>query len=459
MVKYTLNRLKLLFNYKNYILWFLVFVMVIAQVVWVVFLDFPPTSEQLNIGIGNPLLLWLTRTGSLVALLLATHIFSKILDRKVSIYFWLLITISPFFSILWMSHPLESLKITLISLIIYAFHRKKINLIFSIVISLCILVSINSILLHEKPSILSTLSLPQSQKEVMERMRIEDITDPKVPVPQLMRRIAYNKYFISLKNTANQALYFFDGEVLFFQETSSTELKAPVFFYWPEVFLFVFSLWILIAKSGFIANRLLVVTIFVAFINFILSNSSIHLRLSVMLWVISLVMAIGLGYLINSRRSWHKVFIYSFVLLIFYGISSNQYDRYMRPQFWLDNRPVAYKWLFESAQKYNYQNYQKVYLTDVLGNAKNYCEYFLSDCSNFAFVSFDLSKTAIEANTLYLGFSGNFYGKVEYSEYSEHSSYDLFYMGLTPLSRYKIRDNIANGYGQELIVSASNLQR
>ena len=110
-----------------------------------------------------------------------------------------------------MSYPTVIIRITLLSICSYFIfkHRSKIIPFF---LSLVLIYLFNVIYLKSNPKIIDVANLNANQKEVINRINIEDSITLKNDLPLIIRRIGYNKYFFSLKNSAILSLNFLNFE-------------------------------------------------------------------------------------------------------------------------------------------------------------------------------------------------------------------------------------------------------
>jgi hypothetical protein len=426
------------------------FLLILLELVWQTTIKYPPTLEQLHLGVYNPTSLWLVRMGSLALLLAATFFVFRLISKKGRLYFWIFVLASPAFSFIWMCHPLDSLKIFIISASFYLISRfQKIRI--ATALTCAILLLLNLAIFKENPKILETLSFKRSQEEVTLRFNIEDNLKPHIQIPILVRRIGYNKYFLILKNSVNESLSFFDFETIFFQEVHPMGQKAFVIFFWPEMYLLCLGTWFILIKRRPIKTVVLPL-LFLSFIYFITSNTSIERRLFLTLYPLSILLAecVSTVFVINSAK-WVKIGTTLLLLLSFYGWITNYYDRFVRPDYWLDNRPIAYN-SFLSFLKNSNEKYNQIVVPETLYATKDYCRYYLKDCEIFRIENFDLSKQIADKDMLYVGFIGNFVGPNRENSFPSDLNSELGRTGLEILQKTHILNNIASGYGQELLI-------
>lgn len=431
----------------------------LAELIWQIFIKYPPTLEQLHFGVGNPATLWAVRLLSLGLLLAASFFFSRLASTKIRRYFWILVLLSPAFSLLWMSYPLDTLKIFIIAGAFYLLSRYRKTWI--AVAGVClILLSLNLIVFKQSPKIIETLSLRVPAEEVALRFYAEDNLNPHIEIPTLLRRVAYNKYFVALKDSVNESLTFFDFETLFFQEVHPLGQKAFVIFFWPEIFIFSLSIWLFLTKRR-AAEKGILPLLFLSFVYFITTNTSAERRLFLTLYPLAILMAGCLDTFFKSgskkiSEAWPakpiKIGVTLLLFLTFYGWMTNYYDRYVRPAYWLDNRPIAYDFFLSYLKNHN-EKYSRILVPDTLYAAKDYCLYYLKDCTLFKNENFDLSRQSANGDTLYIGFAGNFLGPNPENSFPSDLTGDLNRKGLEILQQTHILNNIANTYGQELLIA------
>ena len=426
------------------------FLLLIAELVWQKIIGYPPTLELLRLGVGSPAILWLVRLLGLVLILTATFFFSSLITNKAKKYYWVLTLGSPILSLLWMSYPLDAIKIFLISGAFYLLARRQKSFAVATTVSIAILLILNLFVFKQNPKILDALSLPRSQEEVTYRFTTEDKSNPHIEIPILLRRIGYNKYFILLKNSLNESLNFFDFETIFFQEVHPMNQKAFVIFFWPEIFIFSLGIWLSLNKRLEVKKGLLSLLL-ISFIYFITTSASAERRLTLTLYPLAIIMAGCLNTLFTSGSKKIRVGIIILLFLTFYGWTTNYYDRYIRPAYWLDNHPIAYDFFLSYLKNQN-EKYDQIVVPDTLYAAKEYCTFYLKDCTSFKNENFDLSKQSFKNNTLYIGFIGNFVGPNPENSFDPDISSELNNKGMEILQKTRLPDNIANGYGQDILI-------
>jgi len=422
----------------------------LAELFWQIYVNYPPTSEQLNFGVTNYILLWSLRIISFIFIIGTSFFLSKKLRTRIKSYYFILILICPCISLIWMSYPLDALKLFIISGIFYFLTRKNHNYYFAVIITTIAILSLNLGFFNQNPNILKIVSLKQPQSEVNFRFLIEDNLNPNISVPKTLKRLVYNKIFFALRDSVNESLTFFDFETLFFQEIHPLGQKAFVIFFWPEIVIFCLSLWLVMTKKISSKKEFLSILL-ISFIYFITTNVSTERRLIFSLFPLSIIMAECINQFLKSRSKKTKYGIIFLILLTSYGWLTNYYDRFVRPNFWLDNRPIAYNF-FLSYLKTQTLNYSQIIVSENLSESKKYCLFYLKDCSLLKTDNFDLSKNRPNRGVLYIGFTGNFLGQNSENSFPQDANEEIKKRELEILKKTHILDNIANKYGQELFI-------
>lgn len=410
-----------------------IFTLIIClQAFFLIHTNYPPSFEQINLGINNSFLLWITRIFSLGFLLLSTQLLSKTIKGS-AFYYWFFVFISPLPTVLAMSNPIICFIILSITLLYYFSYKRTLPWPIALPACFVILILINQVILKQHFHIWQSLSLSNAQIELADRFSKEDSLTDKVYLPLEIRRLAYNKYNIALKNTASDVLNFFDVETVFFTEVHPLLQKSIVIFYWPEIVIFFVSLIILFRSKNSLLKQSLGFLFLASLLVYLFTDSQIYVRLALLLWTISLLLNFGVNELLKTKFKFVKMTLIIVLAVSFYGFINNQYDMYKRPLVWLDNKPSYYDWLFRQANVQNYLSYKKVYLVDTFGLGNEYCEYYLTNCEKITFEDSPVTKESAEADSLYLGFQ-NSLNQIQL------------------LNTFTLNDNIANSYGQTIIV-------
>ncbi len=428
------------------------FLLVACEFIWQVKIGYPPTAEQLHWFAIAPAYLFTMRLVSLAMVLSAIFLFSRLLDKKLGKYFWIICLAAPVLSVTWMAYPKDALILSIVSTSFYLIQKYSRNFLLTTAIVAVLILIVNLGIFKERPRIISLLSLSESQKEVTWRFTMEDSLKPHIDLPLPIRRIAYNKYYISLKNSANEAMSFFDSETIFFQEVHPLSQKAITIFFWPEVFLFGLSVYFAAAKKMEINNKIIFSLLFTAFMHFITSDVSVERRLLFVIFPLALLMSRGINYGLSAKN---RLTRFMFILIIFlssYGWVTNYYDRLIRPDYWLDNRPVAYGYSMSLLKNIDLSG-KKIIVSDILYDAPLYCSYYLKDCSKLELKNFDFSRESPTQDTIYIGFTRNFLGEGAINNTLQDVGTRVNSIGLNLIGIKHLTDNIASGYGQELIIA------
>ena len=424
---------------------------ILAEFIWQKVINYPPTIDQLNLGVHNQFTLWMVRAASLLLILISINLISKNVSSKSKRYFWIIVLATPVLSLIWMAYPLDALAMFLSCLIFFIFQSKKFGLFIAVMLATAAMVFVNLFVLKQNPSIVNSMSLNQSQKEVTFRFNIEDNLKPNIYVPLIIKRIVYNKFYIAFKNSANESMHFFDFETLFFQEVHPLLQKAFVTFFWPEILIFALSLWLIVNRKIRLSNNFYAI-LFLAFVYFITTNYSSDRRLIFAVFPISMLMSAGVEKALSEKKGLLKPAAIILIFLTIYGWATNYFDRYVRADYWLDNRPLAYNFFF-SYIKSHAQNYDQIVVSDTLYAAPTYCAFYITACDRIKVQNFDTFDSKPQPNTLYVGFTGNFLGPNRENADINQIISTANSEGLEVYDSKSILNNIASGYGQELVIA------
>jgi len=368
------------------------------------FFYYPVSEEQVKIlnllHLSGDFYLWVLRVISLVVLIGALWFWYRlviiIVDKYIAVFSIIFIFICPVFLVLAMIYPLMCIKLFLFSAVIYLILTKKYWWVVAVG-----LVLFNVYILGNHPAIFNKLSLKDAQTEVTHRISTEDSLKNDLKFPLWWRRISYNKYFFAYKEVMGEALPFFDFESIFFAEINPLAQKSVVIFYWPEMYLLVFSLYFIVRFKNNKVTQLLVTTVLLAWINFVFSEGSVFLRLILVIFPISLLLGIGF----SKLPKWLAMIVAVFIV---FGWGNSIYDLNVRTDYWLDNRSLAFQFWYKEIDNLGVNNFDKIRVSSLVGDAKQYCYFYLGkvcDDKKFEFNSFDLSKEK-EKDVLYAGFCG-----------------------------------------------------
>ena len=411
----------------------------------------PPTLDQLGFGISSSSL-WLVRLFSLASLLVSTYILSRLVNFKVKKYYWIIVVASPVFLLLWMLYPIDCIKILIISLSLYIISRFNKNLIIRTAATGLIIILINIFVFKQKPALISIVNLDTPGQEVINRFNVEDTLTSPIYIPLQIKRITYNKLFLGLKDLTNESLNFFDFETLFFQDVHPLSQKGFVIFFWPQIYIFAVGAWLAINKKIKLDKNYYLLVLG-SFVYFLTADVSADRRLVFLLFPLSILMCQTIKISLTAESKIVRFGITVLLILSLYGLLTFHYDLSARPAYWLDNRPLAYQFVFSNLPKLQ-SNFNHVLMPDTLYAAKQYCHFYRQDCSKIEIVNFDLSKQQINSDTLYIGFLGNFTGPNPDNSITNDFENKLSEMGLKVYNQTYIHDNIANGFGQNLIIAS-----
>lgn len=416
---------------------------------------YPPTEDQLAVVgyfFNN---IWILRFFSLMVLLIALFFWYKtivkLIGKSVSLISCLVIFLTPVFYVLWLTCPFDCFKIFLLMVLIYFLSNKKKILLFLgsvFLIAFCFLTT------QERSSFVHKIGLNDAKVEVQKRFAAEDSLINPVGVPLKVKRIVYNKYFIEYKELINEIIPFFDMESLFFQEIHPLEQKSVVIFVWPEVFLLIAGVYLLCKQKSRNLSLLVVSVLFLSLINFLFDPFVVFKKFEIILFPLSLIIALTVVEVYKTKVYFGKIIGGIVVFISFYGIMANHVDLNKRPDFWLDNRPYFYEFVFNSIKERDLNNFSKVYVTSLVGKTEIYCKYYLGECSKnkFIFNSFDLEKIRPERNSIYAGFAGEFIGSDFKNNISNYWLALINDKGFTNLETMEIRDTIAYKFGNNVVV-------
>lgn len=399
-------------------------VVVVTQLLINRIVDYPPTAEQLNLLFEN---IWLGRILGLTVVIGTLLLSAKQLKVRNGQLFILLGLISPAISGLWLFHFKALLNITGAVLIIYWLGNIKWRWVGIIVA----VVGLQIITEQQSPRIWQQISIRRAAVEINNRFLAEDQLPDKVNIPRVVRRLAYNKYSLVLRNVLAEFNSFWNLEKIFFQELSPNSEKGLVVFYWILIIPFGYGLYMVIRnKQEFYGKWLLTGIIF-----FLASNRNDIYRFGPTLLLVLAVIIRGME---NKKIFWPVM------VMVIWGWAINSYDFFKRPDFWLDNRPIVYKIIFQNLKGNEGENFQ---ISDRVGNAQWYCRYFLKDECDGRFIFDSFEKDNLKPGIVYAGFIGEFLGK-DMNNKIDVKNLDK----LEVYFRKEIRDSVAWGYGNTILI-------
>ncbi|MFA7301126.1 MAG: hypothetical protein WC069_02365 [Candidatus Shapirobacteria bacterium] len=409
------------------------------------FFYYPISAEQVIIlnylHLSGNVSLWLLRIASFLVLFAALRLWFKLIshiaDKQIAIVSIIAIGISPAIWVVGMVYPLVCIKLLLFTLGMYFVSMKKYWWLVALVL---VLFNIN--IIGNNPAIFNKLSIKDAQIEVTHRISTEDSLKNDLKVSLWWRRVSYNKYFFTYKQVLAETLPFFDFESIFFQEINPLAQKSVVIFYWPEMFLLVFSFYFLVKNKNNSLSNLLFVGFLTAGVSYVFSEGAVYLRLILVMFPISLLL--GMGYV--KLPKFVNILLTLFVV---FGAYNAINDLNVRSDYWLDNRPLAFEFWYREIDKLDLTKYNKIQVSSLVGDAKQYCYFYLGkicDDKKFEFNSFDLSLKS-EKSTLYAGFAGEFVGSRFKNDID--SGWDKNAL-IDIVAKKSLRDTIAYKYGNDL---------
>jgi hypothetical protein len=420
--------------------------------------SYPPTEDQLKLVWLFFSNLWFLRIFSLVILLITLFFWYKVVikltGKTIALISCLIIFLSPTFYVLWLSFPIDCLKIFLLLFLIYILSNFKKNF-YKLILTLgsLFLILFSFSTTTERSSFIHKIGLKDAKVEVQERFAAEDsLTDP-VKVPLKLKRVVYNKYYIEYKELINEVIPFFDMESLFFQEIHPLEQKSVVVFVWPQIFLLIVGVYFLFKLKNKKINSMVIVTLFLSLVNFLFDPFIVFRKFELILFPLSLIMSFAVFNIYKTKIFFGKVIGFIIIFLCLYGISANHFDLNKRPDYWLNNRPYFYEFVFNSIKKRDLDKFEKIYVTSLVGNTEKYCKFYLGNCGDkFVFNSFDLKEIRPEKYSIYAGFAGEFIG----SDFKNDINKDWLTLikdkGFTEIETKNIRDTIAYKFGNDVVI-------
>lgn len=416
-----------------------------------------PISEQqieiLNIfGFSGSIYLWLVRIFSLLIILLLIWQWFQVLKelhlKKPKFVITAVAVLTPLILVLILVYPLVCLKM-LMFVVLLKMGLKIKN--FWLVVPI-VLVLYNMFVLGNNPAIFNKIDFKDAQLEVTKRISSEDGVLESIYLPISIRRISYNKFFISYKQVLGEMLSYFDFETLFFGEINPLSQKSVVMFYWPYIYLFVLGVYALFELKNKHLNNFLIVSFVLTWVDYVFSEGPVYLRLVLSVLPLSIVIGYGYFFLINRAIKANilaRVALVGVSIFVVVGMITSLQDLNIRSDYWLDNRPLAYEFWFSEISKLNIDQYSRVYVTSLVGDSKKYCYFYLGkicDDKKFVFSSFDLTREKSN-NTVYAGFGGEFVG----SQFKNNIDANWAnFSSAKIIKKLTLRDTIANQFGNDL---------
>ena len=329
----------------------------------------------------------------------------------------------------WLGYPGESL---LLSLFLASLGIKNSKVMYLSWLILLVGVGVSSF----KSASIWQVAKPNDVKvEVIRRFTQEDSLTSKIEIPFKIRRLATNKLTIGGSRIWKELVAVADFESIFFGEIHPLFRKTLTMFVWPAVWLFLLGL----AVSK---NRSRWIWLIPGVVHFWISGGPYYLRFA---WLVP-GMALIIGEGLKALFGYNKWLGWGGALVLMYGIMAMGRDLIIRPDYWLDNRPILYKEIY---RRLGEMDSNKVYVTDVLGNSQKYCQYYLKNrCGNFVF---GVPQVKIK-DEIYTGFIGEFLGSSFKNSFTSDWEKVMEESGYEVLDYFDIRDSIAYGYGERVIV-------
>ncbi len=439
----------------RYLYFVIGFFLVASQVFIAIINRYPPTIEQLlfvnlltKTITTSWILLWTLRLLTLVTMILSLRIYFLLLckltkNRDVAYVSSLIILASPLFFSTWYLYPTYAV-FSLLALVILFFVANKKGLIMVCILS----IFFNLVIKQSHPKFFEAFNASVMTSQVTDRFQNEDSITEKIAIPLWFKRLSYNKYYFSYKTIINEVLQFPDLETWFFDEVHPLSQKSMVMFYWPELLLAVYGGAVILRNNQFLAKKL-GMYLLVGFVFFVFSNDlQASYRQYLSWWFLSVV--IGVGIVSISSYAFMK-YIYSLVMaILFLSVLFNYYDLVKRQDFWFDNRPIAYGYLFPTIKTVNYKS--TVYMTSLIGHAAEYCKFYYGVCpAYYNFDGFNISKKPLARNGIYAGFIGEFAGTRMENNFND-SDIKMIISNVKVVGIYKLRDSIAYLYGENIVV-------
>jgi len=422
-------------------------------------LSYPPTEDQLAVigwFFNN---LWILRIFSLTILLATLYFWYKtiikLIGKTVALISCLIIFLTPTFYILWLTSPIDCLKIFLLIFLVFILNKNTKHFgKLALILGSVYIILFSFWTTTERSSFVHKLGLKEAKTELKLRFVAEDsLTDP-VKVPLKIKRIVYNKYYIEYKELVNEVIPFFDMESLFFQEIHPLEQKSVVIFVWPEIFLLIGGTYSLIKSKNKKISSLVWMTLLLSLINFLFDPFIIFKKFELILFPLSLIMALAVSNIYKTKILFGKIVGFIIILFCLYGTMANFSDLNKRPNFWLDNRPYFYEFVFDSIKKKDINKFEKIYVTSLVGKTNKYCKYYFGTCdeNKFVFNSFELKGAKPAKNSIYAGFAGEFIG----SDFKNNINSDWLSLikneGFINIVTKDLRDTIAYKFGNYVVV-------
>ncbi len=424
-----------------------IIITLLINLIWLLIagrINYPPSFEQIGSSVPTGLL----RVFCLLLVYVAVVTFSSKLN-KYGKWFAILMLSSPFLFGLWYLHPVESVKLSVgLLLLVFMVERRNMG---PIIVLFCLSLGIfNYYQSASKANVFHIFSNQRLVSEVNQRFQIEDDLTYKVSLPNFFRRIAYNKVSFLIRDLSKEFIGFWNLEDIFFQEMHPGSKKSLVFMMWPTTIFFFLGL----TSLGMVADKkifnLLLSTLSLGYVHYLTSNVNDNIRYLLALPFYCILISLGIVVL-------QKFKIAAILTVIFcvYGWQLFLQDLVVRPDYWLDNRPIVYQKIYKAILNADYKN-SKIVVTDLMGHSKDYCNYYIGvGCeTNFLFGEFpDRSiNESFTDGVVYAGFIGEFLGPDFNNYFPDNAFSKIESLGFREIDSTEIRDSVAYKFGNKIFV-------
>jgi hypothetical protein len=329
----------------------------------------------------------------------------------------------------WLGYPRESL---LLAMFLASLGIKNTKIMY---LGWLVLLTVVGIVNFKSAAIWQVAKINDVESEVVRRFTSEDSLTQKIELPFKIRRLATNKLTVGGGKVWKELVAVADLESIFFGEIHPLFRKTLTMFVWPAVWLFLLGL-------AVTKNRSRWISLVPGVIHFWISGGPYYIRF---VWLVP-GMALIIGDGLRALWDYKKWLGWSGAIILVYGIMAMGRDLIVRPDYWLDNRPLLYKEIYGRLGE---TEGSKVYVTDVLGNSQKYCQYYIKNrCNN---LDFGIPKTK-QKDEIYVGFIGEFLGSSFKNTFTDDWIKVMEDNGYEVLDFFDIRDSIAYGLGERVIV-------
>ncbi len=427
----------------------------LGLIAWIIAINinYPPSKEQLFL-VNNLWQLWLLRLVCFLTIVFILGWWRSFLRKTkgglLAFSFVVVLGMSPLLWLSWVAYPSLVLWLLLLTLGVSVFFDKnKFFLVTFLLLWIVGLLVINSKFLDQDIALLNDLSFKNSSEKVTMIFTRSDSLKEVIEVPLIIKRISYNKVYLGFVDVLKNAISFFDFDTWFFQEVHPLRQKSVVFFFWPELVFFFVGLVCLSKVRKFL--YILFLLIVLALLYYLFSAGFVYQRMYLVLIPVGLLVAMGLEKVLLSlcSKNWISKYLSIFLLfLLFLGYINNVYDLLIRPDYWLDNRPIIYDQIYSEIKK-EYLG-EKIIVSNIFGNPEPYCEFYLNNCDEMSYGVTDYRE--VGAGILMVGYIGEF---IDINSNGNEEAL-INQNGLRYLGGFDVRDNIVNGYGQRVVFVKKN---